>query len=226
MWRKYGWVYCNVRLLRNEEINNYYNYSYCCVILCFYNSQQHPAGRELTSDWSINSFIMVVLENSFTCSRALDRKFSWSYKILTYNHYKIILQISQKLVLFLQREQSQKPTNNTHSEKAIRFWSIDVPLYRDIERVFEILLVSTYLFTRTFNFWYSVQEIELTFVAESASDTIAKYVIFPTWNLYPAFSFHCNLYSPELHQFCTRTLSLCFLSVTFIYYVTKERTET
>ena len=37
------------------------------------DSHEHPEGRSLTSDWCVNSFIMVVYENIF--SRPLDRKF-------------------------------------------------------------------------------------------------------------------------------------------------------
>ena len=49
---------------------------------------KHPAVKALTSDWSINCFIMVVYEKTF-CSRALDRTFWLNFKnILTDNHYK------------------------------------------------------------------------------------------------------------------------------------------
>ena len=33
----------------------------------------HPAGGALTSDWSANSFTMVVFENIYSCAE--DRKF-------------------------------------------------------------------------------------------------------------------------------------------------------
>ena len=45
----------------------------------------HPAGRALTSHWSVNSFTMVVF-----FSLALDRKFGLKKNILIDNHYKPI----------------------------------------------------------------------------------------------------------------------------------------
>ena len=36
---------------------------YSCAIATHMVSLDHPAGRALTSDWSVNSFMMVVDEN-------------------------------------------------------------------------------------------------------------------------------------------------------------------
>ena len=49
---------------------------------------QHAAGTVLISDWAVDSFIMIVYENSFFFDRALDKKLS--SKNLKDNHYTSI----------------------------------------------------------------------------------------------------------------------------------------
>ena len=46
---------------------------------------RHPTGSELTSDWSVTSFKMVVYEKKFF-SHSMDRKFWLNWKIFLFTH--------------------------------------------------------------------------------------------------------------------------------------------
>ena len=64
----------------------------------------HPAGTSLTSDWSVNSFIMVVCKNVFLVVLWTESS-DWNKKqTIIDNHYKTIPRsCSEKWVLFMQR---------------------------------------------------------------------------------------------------------------------------
>ena len=50
---------------------------------------QHPAGRSLRSDWSINSFIMVVYENCFLVMLWAENS-DWTFLIILFSNSGII----------------------------------------------------------------------------------------------------------------------------------------